>query len=67
MYNIVMIKLGGILVKLRTLTSDVAIDLGTDNTRIYYKGTIIDQPSVIAYDSFVGTIVALGAEAEAMI
>lgn len=53
--------------KLKTLTSDVAIDLGTDNTRIYYKGTIIDEPSVIAYDSIDGTIVALGAEAEAMI
>ncbi len=49
-----------------TLTNDVAIDLGTDNTRIYYKGTIIDEPSVIAYDTYDGTIVALGKEAEEM-
>lgn len=52
--------------KLGTLTNDVAIDLGTDNTRIYYKGNIIDEPSVIAYDTYDGTIVALGKEAQEM-
>ncbi len=67
MYNIDMINLGGILVKLKTLTNDIAIDLGTDNTRIYYKGNILSEPSVIAYDSIDGSIVALGNEAQAMI
>ena len=53
--------------KFKTLTNDVAIDLGTNNTRIYYKGTIIDEPSVIAYDSLDGHIVALGSEAYDML
>ncbi len=53
--------------KIGTLTNDVAIDLGTDNTRIYYKGNIIDEPSVIAYDTYDGTVVCIGKEAEEMI
>ncbi len=53
--------------KFGTLTNDVAIDLGTDYTRIYYKGTITDEPSVIAYDAFDGTIICVGSEAEEMI
>ncbi len=52
--------------KFGTLTNDVAIDLGTDNTGIYYKGNIIEEPSVVAFDSYSGEIIALGREAEAM-
>ncbi|MDD6215094.1 MAG: rod shape-determining protein [Firmicutes bacterium] len=52
--------------KFGTLTNDVAIDLGTDNTRIYYKGNITDEASVIAYDADSGKIIALGKEAGEM-
>lgn len=53
--------------KLGALTNDVAIDLGTENIRIYYKGTIIDEPAVIAYDGYNDKIVAIGHEAYEMI
>jgi len=53
--------------KLPALKNVIAIDLGTDFTRIYYKGEIINEPSVIAYDSFSGAVVALGQEAYNMI
>lgn len=52
--------------KLGTLKNVAAIDLGTDYTRIYYKGEITVEPSVIAYDSLDGTIIAAGAEAAEM-
>ena len=52
--------------KLGALTNDVAIDLGTENIRIYYKGTIIDEPAVIAYDEYNDNIVAVGREAYEM-
>ena len=53
--------------KLGALTNDVAIDLGTENIRIYYKGTIIDEPAVIAYDEYNDNIVAIGQEAYEML
>ncbi|MDD6734849.1 MAG: rod shape-determining protein [Clostridiales bacterium] len=53
--------------KIGTLSNAAAIDLGTDNIRIYYKGTITDDPSVIAYDAEDGRIIAMGREAEEMI
>lgn len=53
--------------KLGALTNDVAIDLGTENIRIYYKGTILNEPAVIAYDAYNDTIVAVGNEAYEMI
>ena len=53
--------------KLGTFANDAAIDLGTDYTRIYYKGTITSCPSVIAYDTASGEVIALGEDAEAMI
>lgn len=53
--------------KFGSLTSDVAIDLGTENTRIYYKGTILDEPSIVAYDAYNDNIVAVGTEAAEMI
>ena len=48
------------------LKTAVAIDLGTDYTRIYYKGVITNEPSVIAYDSFDGSLIAIGSEAYEM-
>ena len=55
-----------IKMKLGTLSGTAAIDLGTDNIRIYYKGMITDEPSVIAYDTEDGKIIAMGREAEEM-
>ena len=52
--------------KLSGLKSTVAIDLGTDYTRIYYKGEVTNEPSVIAYDSLSGAVVAIGKEAADM-
>lgn len=53
--------------KFGALTNDIAIDMGTDNTRIYYKGNITKEPSVIAIDSYDGRMIALGSEAYEMI
>jgi len=58
-------KLGAM--KLGALANNVAIDLGTDNIRIYYKGEIMDEPAVIAYDGYNDNIVAVGKEAYDMI
>lgn len=52
--------------KLSPLKNALAIDLGTDYTRIYYKGEVTIEPSVIAYDSQSGEIVAIGKEAADM-
>lgn len=52
--------------KLSKLQNAVAIDLGTDFTRIYYKGEVTVEPSVIAYDSKSGETVAIGKEAYEM-
>lgn len=53
--------------KLGALANDVAIDLGTENIRIYYKGTLLDEPAVIAYDEYNDNIVAIGSEAYEML
>ena len=49
--------------KLSKLKNSVAIDLGTDFTRIYYKGEITVEPSVIAYDAQSGDMIAVGRDA----
>jgi rod shape-determining protein MreB len=48
---------------------DVGIDLGTANTLVYVKGKgiILNQPSVIAVDTFGRRILAVGEEAKKMI
>lgn len=48
---------------------DMGIDLGTANTLIYVKdnGIVLNEPSVIAVDSDVSKILAVGNEAKAMI
>ena len=52
-----------------TLTNDIAIDFGTSNTRIYIKGRglVLDEPSVIAFDTISGETVATGLEASKML
>jgi rod shape-determining protein MreB len=51
------------------LSSDVAIDLGTANTLVYVKGkgVVLNEPSVVAVDEAGGRVLAVGAEAKAML
>ena len=48
---------------------DMAIDLGTANTLVYVrgKGIVLNEPSVVAVNTNTGGILAVGAEAKAMI
>lgn len=48
---------------------DIALDLGTCNTRIYMneKGKVLDEPSVITYDAIDNEILAAGKEAYRMV
>lgn len=48
---------------------DIALDLGTCNTRIYTneKGKVLDEPSVITYDAIDNEILAAGSEAYKML
>ncbi|MBI2673711.1 MAG: rod shape-determining protein [Candidatus Zambryskibacteria bacterium] len=58
------------LKKIRGLFShDIGIDLGTANTLVYLggKGIVINEPSVVAMNQKTGQIVAIGAEARAML
>lgn len=52
-----------------TFTNDIAVDFGTTNTRIYIKGRglVLDEPSVIAFDTISGETVATGLEASQML
>ena len=46
---------------------DIAIDLGTANTIIYYKDkVVVDQPSIVAKDIKSGRVVAIGRRAQQM-
>ncbi|MCQ2332507.1 MAG: rod shape-determining protein [Paludibacteraceae bacterium] len=50
-----------------SLTQDIAVDLGTANTLIIYKGKIVvDQPSIVAMDVLTGKLEAIGREAAMM-
>ncbi len=51
------------------LSNDIAIDFGTTNTRIYIKakGLVLDEPSVIAFDTVSGDTIAVGDDAAQMI
>lgn len=48
---------------------DVGIDLGTSNTRIYSKskGILLDQPSVVAMESFSNKLMTVGEDARQML
>ncbi|MBI3359254.1 MAG: rod shape-determining protein, partial [Nitrospirae bacterium] len=50
-------------------SSDLAIDLGTANTLVFMKGEgiVINEPSVVAIESKMGKIVAIGTEAKRML
>ncbi|HEY3736014.1 MAG TPA: rod shape-determining protein [Jatrophihabitans sp.] len=51
------------------LGGDLAIDLGTANTLVYARGRgiLLDEPSVVAIDTQLNSVVAVGAEAKRMI
>jgi len=50
-------------------SSDLAIDLGTANTLVFMKGEgiVIDEPSVVAIETKMGKIVAIGTDAKRML
>lgn len=48
-------------------TQDLAIDLGTANTLIFYNDKIVvDEPSIVAVDRRTGDVVAIGRKAQQM-
>ncbi len=52
----------------RLLADEIAVDLGTVNTVMYRKGEgiILNEPSILAYSSQSGAVVAIGHAAQAM-
>jgi len=48
-------------------SSDIAIDLGTANTLLLYKGkVVVDEPSIIAIDKVSQKVIAIGKKAMQM-
>ncbi len=48
--------------------SDIAIDVGTANTCIFTRGAVVlNEPSIVAYNTVRGTIEAIGTEARDML
>ncbi len=54
---------------LKSLSDDIAIDLGTANSVVYLqgKGIVIQEPSIVAVNKKTGQILAIGEEAKKMI
>lgn len=54
---------------LKAASNDIGIDLGTANTLVYMsgKGVVINEPSVVAVNQKTGRVVAVGAQAKAML
>ena len=53
---------------LATVSTDVAIDLGTANTLVYVKGRgiVLNEPTIVAVNKKTGQLVAVGNEAKTM-
>ncbi len=53
---------------LGTVSTDIAIDLGTANTLVYVKGKgiILNEPTIVAVNKKTGQLVAVGQEAKTM-
>lgn len=53
---------------LATVSTDVAIDLGTANTLVYVKGKgiVLNEPTIVAINKKTGQLVAVGNEAKTM-
>ncbi len=54
---------------LKLFAEDIAIDLGTANSRVYVRGRgiIITEPSVVAVNQKTGQVLAIGEEAKKMV
>src|SRR5215813_10065190 len=54
---------------LSLFSEDLAIDMGTVNTRVYAKnrGIVVNEPSAIAFDESTGDVQAVGREAKEMV
>src|SRR5258708_12569967 len=50
-------------------TSDLAIDLGTANTCVFAqgRGIVLNEPSIVAFNTAKGTVEAVGTEAHEML
>ena len=53
---------------LATVSTDIAIDLGTANTLVYVKGKgiVLNEPTIVAINKKTGQLVAVGNEAKTM-
>ena len=63
------ISLNNLRPLLSLFSADLAIDLGTVNTRIYSRdiGVVVNEPSAVALDDRTGEVQAVGTEAKAML
>lgn len=63
------LTMGGLTSPRLSLGRDVAVDLGTGNTRVYVRGsgTVISEPSVVAVQDRTGDVLAVGLEARGML
>jgi rod shape-determining protein MreB len=63
------ISLGNLRPLLSLFSADLAIDLGTVNTRVYARdrGIVINEPSAVALDNRTGDVQAVGKEAKEML
>src|SRR2546425_8396044 len=54
---------------LSLFSADLAIDLGTVNTRVYAlgRGIVVNEPSAVALDDSTGEVQAVGREAKEML
>jgi rod shape-determining protein MreB and related proteins len=54
---------------MRALSRDLAIDLGTANTRVFVRGegVVLREPSIVAIDETDRSVIAVGSEAKAML
>ena len=54
---------------LSLFSADLAIDLGTVNTRVYAlgRGIVVNEPSAVALDDITGEVQAVGKEAKGML
>jgi rod shape-determining protein MreB len=54
---------------MHAFSSDLAIDLGTANTCVYEKGRgiVLNEPSIVAFNTARGTVEAVGTEAHEML
>jgi rod shape-determining protein MreB len=63
------ISLNNLRPLLSVFSADLAIDLGTVNTRVYAlgRGIVVNEPSAVALDDTTGEVKAVGKEAKEML